>query len=156
MRSKVLILLLVTLISCSNPIISPPDISIDKLLSAPTELMINNKLLKLETSVYENLMPTIPPSPASISVYCKLFTDNNSTLPANLELNAVYLVYYNFVWKSFLKKDSNQSKKNIIVAYSSNGPGWKPGGFVDVIVKVVFNDNEYFIRAPHQQIGAVY
>ncbi len=141
---------------CSNPVISPPDIPINELLSAPTELTINGKVVTLNTSIWENFMPTIPPSPSHLTVICYIMAKDSSALPSTMELNSVYMIYFNQVWKSFLEKDNNLTTKNKFVGIAYDGPAWKPGSFADVIVKISFNGSYYLIRAPHQLIGAVY
>ena len=155
-KVKALLLFLLIIGGCSNPVISPPDIPIDQLLSAPTQIQINGKAVKLNAELWEDLMPTVPSSSAKLKITCKVFSEDGSALPSTIELNSVYLVYYNVIWKAFLTKDVKQSKKNLIVSYAENGPAWKAGSFVDVIVKVIFNGKDYLIHAPNQVIMAVY
>lgn len=156
-RNLLIIVYSLLLTNCSDPISSPPDIPIKELLSAPEVLIIENKSIKLETTVYLDLQPVVSSTPMIAAVFIE--TVDSSYIPSIIDTKSIYIVKDNKVWKSFFSSEAppeTNIKPYRIVKIARDGPKWGPDIYVDVVVSLKIKDKSYLIRASDQYIGAAY
>ena len=145
------------ILSCSDPISSPPDIPIEELLSAPETLSVDNKSIVLKTFIYLNLMPIVSETPMIVPIH--LETADSSDIPISISLKSIYVVKESEVWKSFFTNEDpaeSEIRPYRIIKIARNGPKWGPDIYVDVVVSLEINNKKYLIRASDQYISAAY
>ncbi|MFZ2322485.1 MAG: hypothetical protein WAV89_02190 [Ignavibacteriaceae bacterium] len=143
------------LYSCSDPVLTPSDISVEELLSAPEIVSFENQSLKLETTLYLNLQPIVSKNPMVTLI--SLQTIDSSVILSNIKAKAVYVVKDGEVWKSFFSSDKRTETEPFKISeVAREGPNWGPNIYVDVIVMFELNNKNYLIKASNQFIDAVY
>lgn len=164
MRKLILLAVSVFLFGCSqnpiqNPVSTPPEISIDQLLSSPDTISVDSIHLYLATYMWRSFQPICPPDGTPLIAICYVTKTDSTQLPGGISADAVYIVYNNRVWKSWFTNESIPSfelKPNRIVKYVREGPKWGPQINVDVIVRVTDDRGHYqLLRASDQWINRV-
>lgn len=156
--SYFLLLLLFTLIliTCFDPVSSPPDIPIEILLSAPDTLLIGNQSIVLSTSLWRDFQPISPPGGKPLVAIVYIETVDSSTISPSITAEAIYIVNNGQVWKSSLSAEESSStelRPYRIVRIARDGPKWGPGIYVDVIVSLGEANNNFLLRASEQYIA---
>lgn len=152
-----LVVFLLPLIYCSNPVTFPQDIPISELLSAPEIISVETQTIKLEASVYLNLQPMVPKTPMIAFVYIE--TVDSTNISSNINAKSIYIVHENNVWKSPFtseERPEEEMRPYRIIEVARDGPHWEPEIYVDVIVRLEINNQSYLLRASNQLIGAAY
>lgn len=152
----ILILFSSFLINCSDPVSSPPDISIETLLSAPDTLIIENQKLVLSTYMWRDFQPISPPNGKPLIALVYIETVDSSVIASSINAEAFYIVYNNQVWKSFFTEENippSELKPFRITKIARDGPKWGPKIYVDVIVRIKINNGYQLLRASEQYIG---
>lgn len=150
-----LILLILFLNKCTDPISSPPDIPIETLLSAPDTLIIENQKLILSTYLWRDFQPISPPDGKPLTALIYVETVDSSVISSLIDVDAVYINYNGQVWKSFINEEQPpvELKPFRITKIVHNGPKWGPNVKVDVIVRITLGNKYFLLRASGQYIG---
>lgn len=143
-----------------------PDLSVERLLTAPLTVTIEGKQLQLEPRMTIDYMPIYPPKPKTVRTNCYLTTVDRSELPPSIEADALWIVYKRVqtlrdpndkyatktdtttrIWKSWLKEDSGYNYKYKKLYRASEGNFLGVGGTADLIVRIKDDSgNNWFIR----------
>jgi hypothetical protein len=158
MKTRLLILMLITLVGCSDFGVSvPPDVPIELLLAAPDSIVVEGRHLFLSISMWRDFQPISPPKGKPLIAIIYISATDTAKLPPTLSSDAVWIVHNRQVWKSWFTGESipsSEQKPNRLVKIARNGPKWGPRVFVDVVVRLYDRQNQiYFLRAPNQFIG---
>ena len=158
MRAIALVVMTIILLGCSDYVVSvPPDVPIDQLLASPQTIVVESRQLYLSTFMWRDFMPISPPDGKPLISFIYVTADDTARLPGSISTDAVWMVYNNQVWKSWLSNEPiapDQLKPNRIVKIARDGPKWGPNVSVDVIVRVYDGKgNSQMLRATNQWIG---
>lgn len=135
----------------------PPDIPVPQLLAALDTIVVAGRQLYLSTYMWRDFQPISPPNGKPLIALIYVTATDSIRLPSNISVDAVWIVYNNEVWKSWLS-DANPSSPqqipNRIEKVARDGPKWGPHVFVDVIVRVYNGSGTSFLlRASNQWIS---
>jgi hypothetical protein len=134
--------------------LQPPMLPLQDLLAAPETLSIGGKSLVLSTSLWLDLMPTVPPSNPPLIAIIYVRSADSTEPPNSVSPDVVWIVSGRQIWGGFLQ-DTFAPGQNVIAKVARNGPGWD--GSVEVIVRIVDSGGTaHLLRAASQQIGKVY
>ena len=157
---KILLLNLMVIlfvIGCSeNPVSTPPYIPVNVLLTSPDTVIIEGNKIYLTTEMWRDFMPVSPPDGKPLITVAKIETVDSSKISNSINADAIYIVNGGEVWKSFLSDEAPGSdllKPFRIVKIARDGPKWGPGINVDVVVRLLANNNVYLLRASNQYIA---
>jgi hypothetical protein len=155
MRKYLLALTLVCLAGCIDertPV--PPDIPIERLLSAPDTILVQGRYLTLATALWRDFMPVSPPEGKPLIAVISVTATDTTPLPPSITADAVWIVYEDQVWKSWLANPGTpEQRPNQIVRVARDGPTWGPNVFVDVIVRILDGEGTgQLLRASNQPI----
>ncbi len=145
------------ILTCERNIQNPStDVPPDILKISVDTLQLGQQRFVLKTEIWRDFMPISPPDgrPLTASIYIE--TVDSSAISFNLDSDRVYIVNGKDVWASSyaeeLPDDYPSRQPFRLVKVVRNGPKWGPDIFVDVIVRILANDNIYFLRAKNQYI----
>lgn len=125
-----------------------------ELLAAPSEISIADQTLVIETHLWRNFMPISPPDGKALIASIKVRTPDKTNLLKGIEIDNVWVLNGEAVWSTLLKtpkKSAGNSPTLELVV--RDGPDWKPGVNVTVVVQV--KDEKgllYLLKAPAQNI----
>lgn len=132
----------------------PPDIPIDQLLAAPETTMVNGRAVYLTTYLWRDFMPISPPEGKPLLGVVFITAMDGLVFGNAISSDAVWVVYNQKVWKSWLTNASNGGRTNQLAKSFSDGPKWGPLVSVEVVVRLKDDQNNiYFLRASKQWIG---
>lgn len=141
-------------LSCEDPVSAPPEIPLEKLLSAGDTVETNGKKIFLTTYLQRDFMPISPPNGKPLVAVVYIQTVDSSDLPSGLEAEAIYIVNDNEIWNSFFSKDIPPDNSSFqLVRIARDGPKWNTGIYVDVIVLLKFNKESILLKASDQIIN---
>ena len=155
MKRYLLVLAVVGLAGCIDEGIPvPPDIPIERLLTAPDTISVRGRSLALSTVIWRDFMPVSPPDGQPLVALVYVSAADPAPLPPSLSADALWIVHENQVWKSWLtNEESPDHPPNRIAYVARNGPRWGPGGSVDVIVRILDGGRAMqLLRASNQRI----
>lgn len=146
------------LVGCLDHGISfPPDIPVQKLLSTPDTIVVENRSMALSTYMWRDFQPMSSENGQFLIAIVFVTAIDTIQIPSNISADAVWIVHNNQVWKSWLSnKDAPapEFKPNRIVKVARDGPKWGPDVYVDVIVRVTDGKGRsQLLRGSKQYIG---
>ena len=146
------------IISCSDDGVSvPPDIPIQTLLTTPDTIVVENRKMYLSTFLWRDFQPVSPKDGKPLIALVYVTGVDTMQLPITISADAVWIVYNNQAWKSWLVNQDippADVKQNCLVKIARDGPKWGPYIYVDVIVRVRNGDgSSQLLRASEQYIG---
>ncbi len=157
MRKFCCLLTFVALIGCKGNekvTTTPPDIPVNQLLAVPDTVQVEGRQLYLETYVWRDFMPISPPDGKALVALMYVTPTDTIPLPASISADAVWIVYNNQVWRSWIS-DAMDGGLNAhrLARIARDGPKWGPGVPVDVIVRVLdAGGHGHLLHAPDQMI----
>lgn len=132
----------------------PPDIPISQLLAAPETTIVSGRTVYLTTYLWRDFMPISPPDGKPLLGVVFITAMDGLVFGNAISSDAVWIVYNQKVWKSWLTSASNGGRTNQLAKSFSGGPKWGPRVSVEVIVRLKDDKNKtYFLRASKQWIG---
>lgn len=135
----------------------PPDIRLSYLLAAPETTMVNGRAVYLTTQLWRDFMPISPPDGKPLGGVVFITAMDGMVFGNAISSDAVWLVHNQEVWKGWLTNASNGGRTNQLAKSFSDGPKWKPGVSVDVVVRLNNDQNNvYFLRASKQLIHEIW
>jgi hypothetical protein len=155
MRTVVLFVLLTLFINagCQETDFLTPGISVEDLLQTPETLSIDGRQFILESYLWRDFMPISPPDGKPLIAIIWIVASDSLAVPAHLEADRIYVVFSEDVWESELAVTGSSSEVHKLERIARNGPKWGPDVFVDVIVRVLFDGDIYYVRASDQMIS---
>ncbi len=134
-----------------------PYIPVEFLKAAPESLYIENKVIKLSTYMWVDMMPSTDPNPKrDYLVITYIETSDSTEFPSSVDADYVYIVYNNEVTSSDLKYDEFYQDDFRIVKRAATEPKWGISINPDVVVRITYKGKKYLLQAKDQVIGAVY
>ncbi len=135
---------------------APPDLPPSQLQAARDTITVEGRKLFLATFIWRDFMPVSPPDGKPLIAVLYVTATDTVPLPGSISADAVWIVYDNQVWKSWLRDDpaAGENKRYRLVKIAREGPNWGPGVAVDVVVRVFDGShNAFLLRAPSQWIS---
>lgn len=154
----IVLLMSVVFMGCSDAgeqyVAPPPDIPVNQLLAAPETTMVNGRTVYLTTYLWRDFMPISPPDGKPLLGVVCITAMDGLVFGNAISSDAVWVVYNQKVWKSWLTDASNGGRTNQLAKSFSDGPKWGPLVSVDVVVRLKDDKGKvYFLRASKQIIG---
>jgi hypothetical protein len=151
----VLMLLIITInLGCEDPVSSPQEIPVEKLLSAPDTIDIEGEKIILNTYLWRDFMPVSPPDGKPLIALLMIESVDSSDISGFINPEAVYVVNGNEVWSSFFEDEIPPDNSPFrLTRIARDGPKWGPGIFVDVIVLLNVGRDKKLLRASDQYIN---
>lgn len=156
----VLIACLVVLTACilisgcstSNP--SGPTIPIETLLSAPEQVEIDGRKYLLETYMWRDFMPIVPPDGRSLIALIWVTAIDSLQFPSWLDANRLWVIKDKELWETKFSNEARPRYPYKLEKIARDGPKWSPKIQVDVVVRLVDRENRtYLLKASKQWIG---
>lgn len=155
------VIILTCIIVCVCGIKNPADSESESLipnyvLFAPVEVKINGDLFKLETDLWRDFMPEIPPGGSRL-IACVFITLNKSeTFPDNINADRLWVINGEEFWETAFSDEQIYHSKHQLAKIARDGPKWEVKIKVDVVVRIIRNNKHYYIKAYNQLIGATW
>lgn len=126
------------------------------LLAAPTEIVLGEKLLELEATLWRNSMPGADLD-KSLIASIKIKTSARGILPEGITVEKVWIVNGNDLWSPKALEFSDPIKDSQwMEIIARKGPQWEIGSKVHVIVKMKDEKGKSFLlKIDNQLIKAV-
>jgi len=128
---------------------TPPAAALE---SAPRTVVTSGATLLLEAQLLRDFRPPAPAEGQPLTAVMRLITQDGSLPPANLLIEAVFIVFDGAVWASRVSevRETDDGRTEYVV---EGGPRWSPGTQVDVVARVLPRGGQAFLlRAPDQQV----
>ena len=157
MRTVFLLIFLILLIcpGCQETDFITPGISVEDLLQVPETLSIDGREFILESYLWRDFMPISPPDGKPLIAIIWIVASDSLALPAQLDADRIYVVLGNDMWESEVtapEGPDSGSEAYKLERIARDGPKWGPDVFVDVIVRVVADNEIHYLRASDQMI----
>lgn len=134
------------------------DLSVKELQGVPEQLELGDRKLKIETYLWRDFMPISPPGGKPLIGAIKLMSIDKKPLPKGVRIETVWVINGDEVWKSAVT-EVREGKEGapMLEVVVRDGPKWKPGTAVDVVVLVKDGKGEtHMLRAADQGIHATH
>jgi len=132
-----------------------PSESLDELLSAPEKILIDKREYILETYLWRDFQPIVPPEGRSLNAIIRVIAVDSLTIPAALDATRLWVIKDSDIWETiFSKEDRGYVPDYKLEKIARYGPQWGPNVPVDVVVRLVDkrNGRQYLLRASKQYI----
>lgn len=137
-------------LSCGKKL---PTVPIFDLLSAPERVEINGRQFVLETYLWRDFMPISPPDGKPLIALTWVTAIDSAPFPSSLNATRLWVVNGEQVWEAkFSDEPRPPTPPHQLEKIARNGPKWGPGLQVEVVVKLVYNNKDYLLRASKQPI----
>jgi|GEM_PF-3028321 len=151
-RLLALVLVIAAPLACSDsgaPKVDEP--TLEELLAAPTVLELGSDRLHLETHLYLDRMPTVPPSFPGFSGEARVWEEAEQPLPAGMNQTRIWVILDQDVWRGGAQRVLEPQAPYELRRWLESNRGWG-NVTVQVVVEVSVDDVKYLIRAPDQPI----
>ena len=152
-RAAILSILTATLVAACTDVTGPPRRPPSELRGTPTSIVVAGKTLVLETFLWRNFAPIIPPEGPKLIAVLRVKTSDGSTVPSSVTADGAWVVFEDDVWATAVQEefDRDLTAPNYEVV-ARNGPKWGPGVSVDVVIRLRHEGRELRLRAADQPI----
>lgn len=150
-------MILITIIIGSSIVLNPSKESLASLKAAPKQICIENRIYRLETSLWRDFMPISPPDGKPLIVVIKVIPNDSLKFPSNMDADHLWVVNGQEIWSTSFSDEEVPQDEYILEKIARNGPKWDPGITVDVIIRLVVNNHStYLLQAPNQTIHSTH
>ncbi|NEP00243.1 MAG: hypothetical protein F6K58_16500 [Symploca sp. SIO2E9] len=129
----------------------------DTLLSAPEQIEVQDLKLTLETYLWRDFMPISPRDGKLLIAVIKIQAQNDMEFPTSIRSDRLWIINGQEIWESEFTNEErtvSNSSKSQLEKIARGGPKWEPGIEVDVIVRILDdNNNTYLLKASNQLIN---
>ncbi|MFX1534661.1 MAG: hypothetical protein ACFFDI_10605 [Promethearchaeota archaeon] len=124
------------------------------LTSAPEEIEITGNTYRLETSLNRDFMPISPPEGGPLSNIVRIISSDPLKSPTSIDADRVWVIYGSEIWEAKFTGEKTPKKENeVLIKTANRGPKWGPGVKVDVIVRIIYDNSQYLLKASEQLIN---
>jgi hypothetical protein len=148
------ICLFLTVFGCQATDGLTPSIALEDLLDAPVSVSIGGRDFILETFLWRDFMPISPPDGKPLIAIVWTVATDSLAVPSSLECDRIYVILDNELWESALAPPdgSGNGEDYKLERVARDGPKWGPDIAVDVVVRLFYDNEYYFLRVPQQWI----
>ncbi|MGB7055383.1 MAG: hypothetical protein WBE28_08705 [bacterium] len=148
---------MVLLPTCTNY----PNYDIDKLLSAPQQIEIDNREFALETFMWRDFQPICPPDGQPMIAIIWVVATDSLPFPSTIDFDYLWVIKdEDNIWVTDFEENETKIQDNRLEKVARDGPKWKvrPNPlYVDAVVRTKdAAGNTYLLRAADQIIGVTY
>jgi hypothetical protein len=147
---------LIFICSCEKEsTVIPVDESIPlEALSAPEYVELSGMRIYLETYLWRDFMPISPPDGRAMIAALYVVEADEKDIPQDLDIDHLWVINGSEVWSTGTFDDYRPTHPPYkIQRIARDGPKWEPGIEVDVIVRIVSDDNIcFYLKAKDQAI----
>jgi hypothetical protein len=151
-----LILLMAAPLACSDSDTpGPPKVdepTLEELLAAPTVLELGSQRLHLETRLFLDRMPSIPPSLSGVSGWARVWEEQEQPLPAGLNPTRVWLIADQYMWHGEGLRVFEPQAPYELRRWFFSDRGVADDVLVQVVVELSLEDVKYLVRAPDNPV----
>jgi hypothetical protein len=144
--------------ACSGQTPTSPAPVASQIATAPTQVAVSGKQLRLTANLWRDFMPISPPDGKPLVAILQIRTDDASPVPAAVSADMVWVIHGGDLWSTTPHEDrarAETSPRYEVVA--RDGPKWGPDVSVDVVVRLRDGSGRsYLLRAPMQMIGKTF
>ena len=143
------------------------SVSIKELRNAPTEVVLDGRLLSLSAYPWRDFMPSTTPAPkgSPLMVALKIASSDKKPLPSGVRIVRAWVLFGEQMWEvTDFRAGTNGPRPNnegwvscaespVCEVTARGGPRWGPGVEVDVVLRLTDKEGHYhLLRAPKQSI----
>jgi len=122
------------------------------LRTAPEEIVVDGVRLRLECYLWRDFMPIAGTEGKPMLAVVKLVAQGGAVLPRGVDAGQVWLVGER-TWSGVFLKEERPEDARALEKVFRDGPKWKPGSEVDVVVEVLDpGGGLQLLRASRQKI----
>lgn len=134
--------------------------STQDLLEAPKQIEIDGREYILETYLWRDFMPICPPDGQPLIALIRVTAIDSLPFPSSINADRLWIVNDELVWETEFSDEEllqNPNREHQLEKIARDGPKWGPNIQVEVIVRVIYEENNtYLLRASDQWIGATF
>jgi len=130
--------------------------SLNVLRTAPEHIEIDNREYVLETYLWRDFMPISPPDGKPLIAIAWITAVDSQPFPSSLDADLLWVINEDEIWKEkcSIKRELGARRQHQLEIIAREGPKWGPGIYVDVVVRIIDEENNiYLLRAEDQLIG---
>ena len=153
--SFILSLLLIGCKDDSNPVVVPKEIPLETLLAAPETLSVAGQNIFLTTELWRDFMPISPPDGKPLIAVVYISTTDSTDISKEIDTDAIYVIKGNDIWRAYLYYEESPSYQNPprrLIKVARDGPKWQTQILVDVVVNIIYQNQNYLLKAKDQFI----
>ncbi len=117
------------------------------LLSTPENLIIDGVPLKLKPNLWRDFAPSSPADGKPLIAGIEIVASKGKNLPDDLDTDAVWVAKSEAVWGAHYSDELFEEDPKRIVKIAREGPKFGPNIKVEVIARLRYKGNTYFLRA---------
>lgn len=155
MKRYLLFLLLAVSAGCSSNTAPENQLPLDSILNAGENVRIGEKTYILNTYLYRDFMPVIPPGGNGLIAIANVETNDKSPADSGIDPYEIYILNKGTIYSSFFTDESKPPLTQYpyrIERIMRNGPMLETGILVDVVVKIKYGNRDYFLKAYRQSV----
>ncbi len=146
----------VVLFSCKEYQHSFTTLPLGEILSAPERIKIDDRQYILETYLWRDFMPISPPDGKPLLARIRVTAQDSLPFPVSIDIDRLWVINGSEVWEAvFSEKErvTGIKLKNQLERIARNGPKWRSGIRVDIVVRVIdTKGNAYLLKDSDQLI----
>lgn len=140
---------------CSNTFTPENELPLDSILNAGGEARLGDKTYILDTYLYRDFMPVIPPGGNGLIAAAYVETKDKSPADKRIDPYEIFILNKGILYNSYFAEESGEPLPQYnyrIERIMRNGPAFETGILVDVVVKIKFENRDYYLKASDQRI----
>lgn len=134
--------------SCQDGVTTP----IENLFDAPTQVVIAQTPVTLETFIYRDFAPVSPPDGQPMIAALTVKADNRAPLPSGIQVVNMYVMHGDSVWAVLPVQEWPSTSPSELQVVARGGPKWTPGITVDVVAELRHDNASFIIQAVDQPV----
>ncbi len=131
------------------------NISPDRVMDIPEELVMVDYTLFIETYLWRDFMPITPPGGKPLRGVIKIIAEGIKGFPVQIKIKQLWIIKNKSeIWESESLKEQPPEYPNEKIVSFDNGPKWEPGIMVDVVVRITDTQTgkSFLLKASDQVI----
>ncbi|NER31574.1 MAG: hypothetical protein F6J89_29145 [Symploca sp. SIO1C4] len=129
----------------------------DTLQSAPEQIEVQNTKLTLETYLWRDFMPISPPDGKPLIAVIRIKAQDSMEFPTSIISDKLWIINGQEIWETEFTNEeqiASNSTPSLLEKVARGGPKWEPGVEVDVIIRIIDENNHtYLLKTSNQLIN---
>ncbi|MDH3689020.1 MAG: hypothetical protein OEU36_06015 [Gammaproteobacteria bacterium] len=125
--------------------------SLAELQAARTQVRIEDNDYVLEGYLWRDFMPSAPPDGRPLQVVIMLVDTDGRQIPEDLKMMRLWVIHDEEVWETRFSDESRpDAGRGRLEKIARDGPKWKPGSVVDVVVMLGTKKSEQYLLSARE------